>query len=231
MIVNETNLGFKIEAGRYVALFGGQKSNLANLKASFEEFEFIRIKQTHSDIVVLSEDADLDFQVEADGHFTQKLNTALAVSTGDCMPVLLYDPTTDYIAAIHAGWRGVANRIVPKILIQLETLGCNIAKLQVLIGPHIQRNSFEVSNDVRDQILRSIQHPVLQTEDLYQTTLSAEKSLLDLNQIMKAQLQHSGVEFHNLYNLHLDTVTDLRFHSYRRDKQQSGRQLSFICRT
>ena len=231
MIVTETNLGFKIEAGKYVALFGGQKANLTNLKASFENFEFIRVKQTHSDLSVLSNDVELDYKVEADGHFTQKQNTALLVSTGDCIPVLIYDPQTEYIAAIHAGWRGVANRIVPKTLSLLQSQGCEVKNMRVLIGPHIQQNSFEVNNEVRDEILRSINHVSDQPHDLYQKAIGGDKSLVDLNQVMRTQLQTFGIEFDHLYNLHLDTMTDLRFHSYRRDKQQSGRQLSFICKT
>ncbi|MBC7371501.1 MAG: polyphenol oxidase family protein, partial [Bdellovibrionaceae bacterium] len=223
MIVTETNLGFKIEAGKYVALFGGKKANLANLQASFENFEFIRIKQTHSDISILSNDSKQDYKIEADGHFTQKTNTALVVSTGDCIPVLMYDPATEYIAAIHSGWRGVANRIVPKTLLTLQRLGCELKNMRILIGPHIQLNSFEVSNDVRDEILHSIQHPVTQSADLYQRTASNEKSFVDLNQVMKTQLQMAGIQFDHVFSLHLDTVTDLRFHSYRRDKQQSGR--------
>jgi copper oxidase (laccase) domain-containing protein len=45
---------------------------------------------------------------------------------------------------------------------------------------------------------------------------------------MKTQLQSCGIAFDNLYNLHIDTFTDPRFHSHRRDKEHAGRQLSFI---
>jgi len=230
MNVTETNLGFLIETPKITALMGGQKAQLANLQASFPDFKFVRIKQTHSDIAILSKDNSLDYKIEADGHFTQTQALALCVSSADCIPVFAFDPKTNYIAAIHAGWRGVANSIVPKTLLKLKNLGCEIESIQVFIGPHIQMNSFEVENKVRDDILSSIDFGAHQKESLYHRNLNHEKSLVDLNQVMKTQLQNTGVTFDNLHNLHIDTFTDPRFHSYRRDKEKSGRQLSFICR-
>jgi YfiH family protein len=230
MKVTETNLGFLIETGKFIALFGGQKAILGNLTSSYEDFEFIRVKQTHGDKSVLSEDISLDYKIEADGHFTQKSRIALCVSSADCIPVLVYDPQMEFIAAIHAGWRGVANRIVPKTLQQLQALGAKPEFMQVLIGPHIQMQSFEVQTEVRDDILSSIDFAAHQPESLYHKTLSKDKALVDLNQVMKTQLQEAGIAFDNLYNLHLDTLSDHRFHSFRRDKEKSGRQLSFICK-
>lgn len=230
MKVTETNLGFLIESEKFTALLGSQKSLLGNLKVSFEDFTFIRIKQIHGDKSVLSNDPAMDYKVEADGHYTNSLRTALCISTADCMPVLIYDPKTDYVAAIHAGWRGIANRIVPKTLEQLQNLGGSPENMQVILGPHIQMNSFEVSHAIRDQILSSIGFSPDQQESPYHKNLNTEKALVDLNQIMKTQLQECGVVFDNLNNLHLDTFSDLRFHSYRRDKEKAGRQLSFVCR-
>jgi hypothetical protein len=230
MKVTETNLGFLIEAPQFVALFGGQKSQLLNLQSSFETYQFLRIKQTHGDTVVHSQDYTLDYKVKADAHYTQAEKTALCISTADCIPVLIYEPRTNYIAAVHAGWRGVANRIVPKTIQTLVDRGAAVENMQVLVGPHIQMNSFEVDNPVRDQILDSIQFFADQNDSLYHKNINAQKSLVDLNQVMKTQMQNCGVVFDHLYNLHLDTYTDLRFHSYRRDKEKSGRQLSFICK-
>jgi YfiH family protein len=231
MKVTETNLGFLIETEKFTALFGGQKAALGSLKTSFEEFNFIRVKQTHGDKSVLSADPTLDYQVEADAHFTKAPLTALCVSTADCMPILIYDPKMEFIAAIHAGWRGVVNRIVPKTIEHLKTLGCQPENLQILLGPHIQMNSFEVKYPVRDEILSSIHFVADHPESLYHRNISGEKTLVNLNQVMKTQLQETGIQFDHLYNLYIDTFSDLRFHSFRREKEKAGRQLSFICRT
>ncbi len=71
-------------------------------------------------------------------------------------PYIFYDPQTGLVAGVHAGWRGVAARIIPKTLHKLLQLGADIKKMTVIIGPHIQKPSFEVGNDVRDQILTSL---------------------------------------------------------------------------
>ncbi|WP_413289376.1 polyphenol oxidase family protein [Bdellovibrio sp. HCB337] len=230
MKITETNLGFLIETPKITALLGGEKSQILNLKSSFESLDFIRVKQTHSDIVVHSKDLALDYQVEADSHFTELSKTALCISTADCIPVLLYDPVSEIIAAVHAGWRGVANQIVPKTFARLAHSGVKSENTHVIIGPHIQMASFEVSHQVRDDILSTIDFGTTEKESIYHRNLNHEKALVDLNQVMRTQLQNSGVLFDNLYNLHIDTFVDPRFHSHRRDKEKAGRQLSFICK-
>lgn len=230
MKVTETNLGYLIETPKITVLLGGVKAQIVNLKASFPDFEMLRVRQTHGDTVVHSKDVALDYQVEADSHFTELSKTALCISTADCIPVFLYDARKEIIAAIHAGWRGVANQIVPKTFKRLETLGCKPEDIHVIIGPHIQINSFEVSQTVRDEILSSIDFGPTEDTSIYHKNINHEKSLVDLNQVMRTQLQNCGVAFDNLYNLHIDTFVDPRFHSHRRDKEKAGRQVSFICK-
>ena len=230
MKVTETNLGYLIETPKITAFLGGTKAQILNLKSSFPDFDFIRVKQTHGDTVVHSKDPSLDYKVEADSHFTEKSKMALCISTADCVPVFLYDVKTEMIAGIHAGWRGVAKQIVPKTFKRLQTLGCVAENIHVIIGPHIQMNSFEVSHSVRDEILSSIDFGAIQQDSIYHRNLNHEKALVDLNQVTRTQLQNCGVVLENVYNLHIDTFVDPRFHSHRRDKENAGRQLSFICK-
>lgn len=230
MKITETNLGFLVETNAFTVLFGGTKALLGNLQASFKDIQFIRVKQTHGDKSVLTNDPALDYKVEADAHFTKCANLGLCISTADCMPVFIYDPTTQYVAGIHAGWRGVANSIVPKTIAQLKSLGGVPEQMYVLVGPHIQMSSFEVDFTVRDEILSSISESATHTESLYHINLNSEKALVDLNQVMKTQLQIAGISFDHLTNLHIDTYTDLRFHSHRREKEKAGRQISFILK-
>lgn len=228
MKITETNFGFLIETNSFLVLFGGKKATLGNLQASFMNTHFVRVKQTHGDKFVRSDDPIADYKIEADAHFTNRSNLGLCISTADCMPIFIYDPTIHFVGAIHAGWRGVANNIVTKTIGQLKALGGSPEKMHVLIGPHIQMNSFEVDITVRDEILSSISESVTISESIYHQNISSEKALVDLNQVMKTQLQSCGIAFDNLSNLHIDTFTDPRFHSHRRDKEHAGRQLSFI---
>lgn len=229
MILEKTTLGYELRDSQFTIFLGGSHSQLPQLKEAYPDFQFARVKQTHSDLVVSTKDASLDYQIVADAHYSQTEKLALCVITADCVPALLYDPTTAIIAAVHAGWRGVAAQILPKTIQNLKSLGANPEQIRVVIGPHIQKDSFEVENHVRDQILDSI-HPLDPEEnEFYFEATSTTKSKVDLNWVVRRQLQLNGILADHLFNLHIDTFKEPDFHSYRRDKELSGRQISFIC--
>lgn len=231
MNIRKTHLGYEIKTPETTMLFGGIESLLPNLKAAYPDFKFTRVKQIHCDIVVESKDNLLDYQQVADAHFSTTKNLALCVITADCIPALFYHQKSGTIASVHAGWRGVANRILVKTIETLKARGIPASELEVVIGPHIQKNSFEVGLDVRDQILNSLSPLDEEERSLFYENKGDEKALVDLNLIVKAQLQSEGITADHIFNLHIDTVSDSFFHSHRRDKEKAGRQVSFICRT
>nr|BFD61211.1 hypothetical protein CKG001_33180 [Bdellovibrio sp. CKG001]BFD64675.1 hypothetical protein BdHM001_33560 [Bdellovibrio sp. HM001] len=231
MNLKQTPLGYELRTPYITALFGNASASYADIQKAYPQFRTVRLKQIHSDAVVESPDNSQDYQVIADSHFSTTKDLALCVITADCVPVLFYHHTTGLIAGAHAGWRGVANRIVPKTVRMLVEKGAVASELDVIIGPHIQKNSFEVGNDVRDQILTSLGPLSPQERSSYFSPLENGKSLVDLNLIVRQQLEQEGVSMDRLFDLHIDTVTNNEFHSYRRDKEKSGRQVSFICRT
>ncbi|WP_413576303.1 polyphenol oxidase family protein [Bdellovibrio sp. HCB290] len=231
MNLEKTPLGYEIKAPGITYFFGGKDSQLDNLKKAYPDFDFVRVKQTHSDIVVESKDSKCDYQINADGHISTSTGLALCVITADCVPALFYHPQTGTIAGVHAGWRGVANRILINTLHQMINRGIPPQEIEVVIGPHIQHDSFECGNDVRDQILASLSDLSNEDKEMFYTVISSEKSLVDLNLVVKAQLESQGISMEKVFSLHLDTVRDQFFHSYRRDKESSGRQISFVVRT
>lgn len=230
MNLEKTELGYELRTPHITAFFGGASAPLSEIQKFYPQFKFIRLKQIHSDAVVESNDPALDYQILGDSHFTKEQDLALCVITADCVPVLFYHHGTNLISGVHAGWRGVANKIIPKTVKQLATLGAAPSEIDVIIGPHIQKASFEVGNDVRDQILSSL-GPLSSAERAqFAEPHGNGKSLVDLNLIVRTQLQQEGISMERLFDLHIDTVTNNEFHSYRRDKEKSGRQVSFICR-
>lgn len=231
MNIRKTHLGYEITTPETTMFFGGIESLLPNLKSAYPHFKFTRVKQIHCDVVVESKDDLLDYQQVADAHFSTAKNLALCVITADCVPALFYHQKSGTIAGVHAGWRGVANRILVKTIETLKARGIPASELEVVIGPHIQKNSFEVGLDVRDQILNSLGPLNEEERSMFYESKSDEKALVDLNLIVKAQLQSEGITADHIFDLHIDTVSDPFFHSYRRDKEKAGRQVSFICRT
>ncbi|NUN04235.1 MAG: polyphenol oxidase family protein, partial [Bdellovibrio sp.] len=185
MNIEQTPLGYELRTPHLTVLMGNINSRYDALKEHYTQFNFVRLKQIHSDAVAKSDDPNLDYQVLADAHFTSQKNLALCVITADCVPLFLFDPVTELIAGVHAGWRGVATRIIPKTIQAMATEGVKAENLQVIIGPHIQMNSFQVDVDVRDQIISSL-GPLSTTErSLLIHEQENKKSLVDLNLIVK----------------------------------------------
>jgi len=76
-------------------------------------------------------------------------NIPLVIFSADCGIILLHDPVTNSIGAVHAGWRGVAQGIVHKaVLAMSETFGADPANILVAIGPAIGQCCFETDEDV-----------------------------------------------------------------------------------
>lgn len=84
---------------------------------------------------------------DADGHVTATRGTALAVTVADCTPVLVWHPG-GAIAALHAGWRGTAARIVDHGLDALVALGFPAEECHVWLGPSICGPCYEVGGEV-----------------------------------------------------------------------------------
>ncbi|MNJ91172.1 Laccase domain protein YfiH [compost metagenome] len=230
MNVDQTKLGYEIRTPAYTIFFGGTEAQMPALKIAYPDYEFVRLKQIHSDAVVESADSLRDLTVHGDAHYSKTPGLALCVITADCVPVFIHHAKSGFIAGIHAGWRGVASKIIPKTIHQLNAQGVDSSELEVIIGPHIQKQSFEVGRDVRDQILHSIGQVASGAGNSFFENISSDKAVVDLNQVVKLQLQNEGIEHDRLFDLHIDTMTNPFFHSHRRDKEKAGRQISFIVR-
>lgn len=210
-------VGYFIENEEYLIFFGDKNSSFDNFNKYFPHFKFIKMKQTHSNLSKeVKSTSDSNFT--ADAIYTKNPNLALCCITADCLPLLIFLPHSKSVFSIHAGWRGIQNKIIIRSLENFD-----IQDAQVFIGPHIGFSSFEVGNDVRDLILDGIENK----KDFFKSN-SENKSVLDLSKVAHHQLMTLGINEKNIHNLNKDTFKDSHFHSYRRDKETAGRQISFI---
>lgn len=224
MKIENSEIGTVIETNQFTILFGNRHSNSDSIGKLFPAVKLKRIKQVHGDVVIHTNPHAIDFSREADAHYSNEKNIGLVIATADCIPVMLFHANPRWVASIHAGWRGIENRIVPKTIAQMIKVGCKPENISVFAGPHIQKPSFEVGDDVRDRLLKSCK-----TRDAAASSnINDSKSLVDLNWILKNQLIESGIELQNCFFELKDTVQDHNYHSFRRDKQEAGRQLSLI---
>ena len=219
MLYQESELGFWFESAHVYAFFGKACATRLLIEKEFPEIQFMKVQQTHSDIIV---HANTNSQT-ADAHWTQVKKTALLISTADCMPILIHNTVTQTVAAVHAGWKGVCNQITVKSLKALSTKQSTGLDFETWIGPHIMPSSFEVKNDVLNQLLAS-SYKADKTEHF----TNGDSIHVDLKSIVLSQISASIGSGFKCLELNLDTLTAAYLHSYRRDKQNSGRNLSFI---
>ncbi len=210
MSFKETDLGFELQQDEYFVFFGKKASSIENIRKTYPQFKFKMLHQVHSD-TLLHTTSSSEENLKGDAHWTEEKNLALISKSADCVPLLAYDSANKRVLAIHAGWRGVQNRIVPK---SLETLG---SSWKIHVGPHITAQSFEIQNDCLELLKLCTS---LDPKEWFQS------SKADLYKILSEQVKGS-----TLLPFIFDTVTDLRFHSFRRDRDKAGRQNSFIVLT
>ena len=173
-------------------------------------------EQCHSSVVRIIDEPGI--HSKCDGLITQARGIGLAVSIADCVPVLLYDPITETIAAIHAGWRGSLEKIVSVAceILQVD-IGSQLEDVKAYIGPSAGPCCYEVSRDVLEQFRGNVR------------AVSDGEMRLDLKKENRLQLEEAGVHIESIEMEEKCTICspDI-FHSYRRDKEQSGRMLAYI---
>ncbi len=170
-------------------------------------------RQVHSATVL---DARAGINGEGDAMVTGCRRLALAVVTADCVPVLL--AAGDRIAAVHAGWRGLAQSILPSVLERLAATG----PVTAWIGPAIGPCCYEVGPDVAERV-RAI------SGDGAVRDGRRGRPHLDLIAAASAQLEGCGVE--DVHTVAACTRCDeaLLF-SYRREGPGAGRNVAVIWR-
>lgn len=126
----------------------------------FSTEDLVGTRQVHSDIVWQVGRAQrgtaltLDSSPECDALITNEPGTGLVIYTADCTPILLHDPVTGAVGAVHAGWKGTAAAIGEKTVQAMVTAyGCNPADIHAAIGPNIGFCHFETDRDVPDALI------------------------------------------------------------------------------
>src|SRR5690606_35378219 len=106
----ETDIGFEYAEARFLVFFGKYNSTIQNLRSHYPYLDWSWAKQVHGDQLL---EAPVSSDQRADAQWTQVSGLGLIVMTADCIPVLAVHKSTPMVLAIHAGWRGVANQIIP----------------------------------------------------------------------------------------------------------------------
>jgi hypothetical protein len=137
----------------------------------------------------------------------------LGILTGDCLPVVVYDPIHNVIGAAHAGWRGSVAGVLQSMIGAMKTAYGSCTKdLLVAFGPSAKTCCYEVDSAFRDAIATTqagIQALVVRDEKIYfDVPLYNKSKLIDVG-VLAENIDTSAV---------ICTICSSTFHSYRRDK-------------
>lgn len=187
-----------------------------------------RTQQVHGPVVVAASQAAVVPWPAADGLISDAGGQSLWVCGADCTPVLLADPSSGRVAACHAGWRGVAGRILPAALERLQAAGSRVEDLLVALGPAVSGARYQVLREVSEQVAAGLDprlgsgHQALEALRDCGGLLpdpEAGRDRLDIRAAAVAQLRRCGVPAGQIAVCPLCTVSepDL-FHSWRRDQ-------------
>lgn len=198
---------------------------LANRQRLMQEFNFPQapqwLNQVHGIHVHELNQAQVSAGViSADASFTRQGDQVCVVLTADCLPLLVCDETGSVVAAIHAGWRGLAAGIIPATI---KAMNKPAVSLLVWLGPAIGPRAFEVGDDVYQAFTRV-------HADNAQAFSPGETGHWWANLYELARLQLARLGVLQVYGGDYCTYTQAElFYSYRRENQ-TGRMASFIWR-
>ena len=175
------------------------------------------VRQIHSCLILDTAELDGPGLSDGDALICRTTRLLVGVKTADCVPVLLADPDSRMVAAVHAGWRGSADNIIGLAVRRLVEAGVEARRIVAAVGPSIGPCCYETGSEVAsrfDQVFR------------FKTQVSGT-SHLDLPAVNEAQLRAEGVS--NIWVARECTFCNAeKFESFRRDGEKSGRMISYI---
>jgi YfiH family protein len=181
----------------------------------------VTLRQIHSDRVVNARGLQ-DREGEGDALITDEIGKSIGVRTADCVPILLLDARKRCVAAVHAGWRGTAARIVERTLERMRNdFETQAADVYAAIGPCIRGCCYEVGRDVAEQFEAGMSRADAQ----------GDRRFLNLAEANRRQMRLAGVRDERIFDCGLCTTCHgAQFFSYRREPENPGRMLASISR-
>ena len=120
--------------------------------------KIILMNQVHSNKVICVDKIDKKV-LSVDGMISKRKDLCLGILTADCAPIVILGK--NYFGIIHAGWRGIVNDILLKAVNLFRDQGESETDLNIFVGPHLKKDSFEVKNDFISLIKKKKINPKL----------------------------------------------------------------------
>ena len=204
-----------------------------------------RLKQVHGNVVLTPSEMSQVLEpgqklADGDGIFASENKQAVWVASADCNPILIADRKTGKVAAVHAGWRGTAQKILPNAIAKFTKNDSNLDDLRIAIGPAISGEVYQVSETVAMEVGKTIS-PTVESEGLSVLLELANSPILedthpgrvrlDIRQVNSIQLQQIGIKESQIAIAPYCTYQEPDyFFSYRRTKEKKVQWSGIVSR-
>lgn len=158
----------------------------------------------------------------------------LSIFPADCQSAAIYDYKKRIKALVHSGWRGCLKEIIPKTILEFLLRGSKIENIRVILGPMLLKQNFEIKNDYIDDFREYIKS-LKAEKNIINYNIERDSYNIDLLSIISQQLRNVGIREQNIetslvedtYSA-VDEYGNLKYHSYRRDKDNFRNICLFI---
>jgi len=186
----------------------------------------VRPRQVHGTGVAVPGDGGRLSPAEADAVLSAAGGPPVAVVTADCVPILVATEGGRHVAAIHAGWRGLAAGVIEAAVRGLEHRGVAPGALVAVIGPHARVCCYEVDAPVRSAFERW-------SEPASRRAFRDRRPghwMLDLASLAEIALARAGLDPAGIGQIEnaCTVCGGDRFESYRRDGGRAGRMVHAV---
>lgn len=178
--------------------------------------------QTHSDNVSLvAENTEVTYFENTDGILTSNKNVAILTKYADCLPIFIYDEESKIFGAIHSGWKGTYQEIVKKAIERIAPK--DMSTINILFGVGISCENYRVSIEFYEQFRDKFPKEIIE-----KTFSIKDGNFFFNNQLFNYYLlKEYGVNEDKIFLNNRCTFKE-NFHSFRRDKELSGRNGAII---
>ncbi len=176
-----------------------------------------QVHQNNIEVIVPQTDRKI---LRCDGIITNAKNIPLMVMVADCIPILLYDPVTMAIGAVHAGRNGTFLKIIQKAILKMQSeFKSNPKDILISLGTAINRCCYEIDESLANITIKNFGKKYIEIrEKKYYLNLQ----LLNLDQLLEMKIQKENIQIDQKCS-----CCDTNYFSYRREKN-TGRFAGII---
>ena len=223
---NSLNCSFNVNDNK-----NNVKENIRLVSHELRLKKIIKLNQIHSsNVLIINNQNKKRNSLNADGLVTNLTGIGLSILGADCAPILFYDDKSKTIGACHAGWRGAIDNIVEATIISMVKIGASRNNIIAVIGPTIQKQSYEIKDDVAKIVKQSLS---FKRNNSILSQMNNNKYLFDLPLLLKESLKISKIN--KIGDININTYDNNLFFSHRYSSHQNsskagmtGRHISVI---